>query len=506
MAHSPRGAALRAPGPLNADAPLPDAMPQDSITPTTPHSAARHPPGRLQAHWMAELVRLRETHWGPLEDAQATRQARLGAADLRGRILLRALLLARRENLAALVQGWRRSALAILAALGLAAVLSGIGIALGALGNGSRPVNALWAAGALLGLHGLTFLLWIASFLLRPAAATGLGRFWLWATRKLARGPDHALVPQAFLNLLARAGALRWVLGAVSHGLWLCGLTAALCTLLVVLSTASYRFIWATTLLSPDSFVRITRTIGWLPAQLGFPLPSAEVVRASDGLQALPPEAQVQWSIWLIGALAVYGIAPRLLAFLGCAVAAARALRRLEIDPALPGFSTLRDRLDPAVQSTGIDRPADPLHEPRLRPLARADLAGGPVLAGLELPPDLDWPPAALPAGVTLAGRLDTREERNALLDALAATPPARLLLACDARQTPDRGALALVADLAAHAGQTGIWLLPGDDADAGGDTRAPLWRERLAALGLAPEAVFGAGAPALRWLERGHG
>ncbi|KAG1541035.1 hypothetical protein G6F50_014280 [Rhizopus delemar] len=129
-----------------------------------------------------------------------------------------------------------------------------IGVALGALGDGSRPVNVLWALGALLGLHALTFLLWLASFLVRASAMTGLGRLWLWATRKLARGPDGALVPQACLLLLARAGALRWLFGAISHLLWLAALCAALAALLAVLSTASYRFIWATTLLAPDTF------------------------------------------------------------------------------------------------------------------------------------------------------------------------------------------------------------------------------------------------------------
>ena len=208
------------------------------------------------------------------------RQVRQRDIPLPDRILARAQLLAQRENLIPLVDGWRRSALAVLAVLLLLALVSGVGVAAGALGDGTRPVNVLWALGALLGLHALTFLLWLASFLLRPAAMTPLGRLWLWATRKLARGPDGALVPQAFLNLMARAGALRGLFGAVSHGLWLAGLGAALATLLVLLSTASYRFIWATTLLAPDTFVWLTQAIGWLPSKLGFALPDAAMVRA----------------------------------------------------------------------------------------------------------------------------------------------------------------------------------------------------------------------------------
>ncbi|CAB3919685.1 hypothetical protein LMG3410_05331 [Achromobacter aegrifaciens] len=495
MVHRPQGLTV----------PPPDAMPsttsRDSIPPAEPLGA-----GPVRAHWLAELIRLREAHWGPLEDAAAVRRVRQQDADLPARILARAALLAQRENLIPLIDTWRRSALAMLAALFLLAAISGAGAALGALGDGSRPVNVLWALGALLGLHALTFLLWLGSFLLRASSVTGLGRLWLWATRKLARGPDSALVPQAFLNLLARAGALRWLFGSVSHLLWLTALCAALAVLLAVLSTASYRFIWATTLLAPDTFVGLTQALGWLPSLLGFPLPDASMIRASDGAQALPAEAQAQWSLWLIGVLVVYGILPRLLAGALCVAGSLRALRRLRIDPSLPGFSALRDRLEPPAQSTGIDRPVDPLHEPRVGAPPLAGLGGQPVLLGLELPPDLAWPPADMPAGVHQAGNLDTREERNRVLDALAGQAATRMLIACDARQTPDRGTLSLIAELAAHAEQTRVWLVtPRADAEAPA-TRAPLWRERLLALGLPADAVLQAPLAPLAWLESGHG
>lgn len=279
---------------------------------------------------------------------------------------------------------------------------------------------------------------------------------------------------------------------------------AALATLLTVLSTASYRFIWATTLLAPDTFVWLTQAIGWLPGLAGFPLPDAATVLASDGVQTLPAAAQVQWSLWLIGVVVVYGVLPRLAAALLCMVVLRRRLAGLRIDPALPGHAALRDRLEPAVVSTGLDRPVDPLHEPRLSAPAPAGLDGRPVLLALELPTDLPWPPATTPAGIQIAGRLDTREERRRILDALADAAASRLLIACDARQTPDRGTLTLIAELAAHAQQTRVWLLLPAHED--GPARAPLWRAQLAALGLPAQAVLAASANALDWLETGHG
>jgi len=462
--------------------------------------------GAWQAHWLAETIRLREEHWGPLEDADAVRQARGGPDTLEARILLRARLLGRREGLDSLVARWRQGAVFSLAVLLLVALAAGIGSAAGALGDGSRPVNVLWAVGALLGLHAVTFLLWLASFLLKPGGATGLGRLWLWATRKLARGPDAALVPQALMNLLGRAGALRWLFGVISHTLWLAGLAATLATLLVMLSTASYRFVWATTLLQPDTFVFLTRALGWLPAQLGFATPAEAFVRASDNSQVLPAAAQAQWSVWLIGVVAVYGVLPRLLAWLLCLARAVRARRRLRIDATLPGYAALRDRLLPPVQSTGIDRPADPLHQPQVGPGRLADLGDQPVLVGLELPADLAWPPAGLPQGVQDAGNLDSREQRNRLLDALARAGARRLLIACDARQTPDRGTLGLIAALADKAGQTRVWLSTAFDGPAAEEpARLDAWRDRLAAAGMAPEAILRDTDQPLRWLETGN-
>ena len=425
--------------------------------------------------------------------------------------MLRAQWLGRREGLDGLIGRWRQGAVISLLLMLLIAVLAGIGSAAGALGDGTRPVNVLWALGALLGLHGLTFLLWLASFLLRAGHATGLGRLWLWATRKFARGPDAALVPQALMNLLARAGALRGLFGTISHTLWLAGLGAALITLLMMLSTASYRFVWATTILQPDTFVFVTRALGWLPAQLGFAIPTDDIVRASDNSQILPAAAQAQWSVWLIGVIVVYGLLPRFIAWLLCLTQTIRAQRRLHIDPALPGYATLRDRLLPAIQSSGIDRPVDPLHQPHINAgrLIESDaldsLSTQPLLVGLELPDDLPWPPGDVSHGVVNAGNLDSRTQRNRLQDALAQSHTPRLLIVCDARQTPDRGTLGLVASLTDKAAQTRVWLYT-DPEHSSSSNRLQTWRESLMATGMASDAIVQHADHPLRWLETGNG
>src|SRR5690606_40311194 len=91
----------------------------------------------------------------------------------------------------------------------------------GARGDGTRPVNLVLALVGTLGLNLLALLFWLMSFLIGDSAGgSWLGESWLWLTRKLARGPDAALVPRALVGLLARNRSLRWLLGAVSHGWW----------------------------------------------------------------------------------------------------------------------------------------------------------------------------------------------------------------------------------------------------------------------------------------------
>jgi len=446
--------------------------------------------------WLAEAIRLREAHWGPLDDRQAVRVARQGPPDFAERLLQRAHELARPDHLAQHLSQWRQGGWLALAALALLALLSGGATALGALGDGIRAVNVVWALAALLGLHALTYLFWLASLLWpQSRSPRGLGALWLWVMRRVARGPHATLIPSAFVNLLAQARMRRSLFGAISHLLWSLLLGAALITMVFMLSTAQYQFVWATTLLSPERFVALTQTLGSVPAWLGFPVPDEALVRASDGNTPLAAIAQTQWSLWLLGVVTVFGLLPRLMALAWCSWRILRARRALQLDTSLPGYIELRERLLPTEQPLGIDRPVQAVHSPHLAtsiaPLRSADQ---PAIVALEPAPEAPWPPFELADHVVDLGRLDTREQRQLVLDALAAQPVRRLLVVCDASQTPDRGALSLVSELAAHTSNLGVLLETGHRRDQ--------WLAQLRAIGLAPESVFAAATQGQLWLE----
>lgn len=466
--------------------------------------------GSFTEHWLAETIRLREALWGPLDDAKEVRRARAEGNGFPERLLLRARYLAKREKLDLLVERWRRGSRGALAAMGLAALMAGAAAASGALGDGSRSVNVLLAMTALLGLNTLALVFWLLGFLVKGASdGSWLGEAWLWLTRKLARGPDAALAPRALAEVLGRNRAMRWLLGSVSHGWWSLALGSALLTLLAVLSARRYSFNWETTLLSPDAFVWLTATLGWLPAHLGFAIPPDALVRASDGLQTLPEPAQALWSSWLIGCVVVYGLLPRLALLAISLLQSRRRLTALRLDTGLPGYAELRDRLSPTSEKTAIDAPAGATYQTRVHPRERQPSeAGQSALLGIELPPEQNWPPQTLPPGVADLGVIDNRQQRNELMEHLQTQAPGKLLLVCDVRQTPDRGTLALLTELAGLSAQSHIALPATGEGATDMDARTASWHEKLQVAGFTAEQIHIDMEKAMQWLgdERKYG
>lgn len=397
--------------------------------------------------WQAEAVRLREAHWGPLEDRVACQMALRQDADLPARIAIRAEWLARRSGLQTRLHQWATSARLALAALWLAAGLAGLGAAATALGQPQGAINLSLALLALLGLHSLMFLIWLASYLPGIQPGTLLSRVWLWLTHKLARGPDGALAAQAFLSLLARARAWRSALGFISHGAWTLAFLGMLPALVVLLSTRRYTFHWETTLLSPDTFIALTHLISGWPQALGFAPPGSFDIAASVSQRPLDATVQADWSWWLIGCVVAWGLIPRLIALLFCTLHLRYRLRRPLIDADLPGWLELRERLLPTHRNLGIDRPAFDTASPHNLQVAAGSVRDQAAVLAYELGAGVSWPPDGLPGSIVDLGRCDSREDRNRIRR-LIVLPPAHLLVVCDARLTPDRGSRTWLEEL----------------------------------------------------------
>lgn len=450
----------------------------------------------LQNLWLTETVRLREEHAGPLEDLEANRLARAAGGDLPSRIQRRALWLAERDGLTAALKHWLQGARLALVLLMIFAVLSGAGLAFAALGQ--TPVNVFWALGSLLGLNLILLLSWLLGLIFAGEHGATLGRLWLWLSEKLARDAKAAQLAPALLLMLQRKKLNRWALGTLVNGLWLLAMLSALILLLTLMATRRYGFVWETTILSADTFIHVTHALGHLPSLLGFNVPTAEMIRASgDGALDIESARQA-WATWLVGVLVVYGVLPRLLLTLLCFWRWNSGKTALRLDLNLPGYAQLRERLMPTSERLGVNDP-EPAQLHRVESSVGELASEGALLVAIELDEQRPWPPA-LPKNVSNAGILDSRESRHKLLEQLSRFPPARLAIACDPRRSPDRGSLALIAELARNAGETRVWLLqapPGEALDA---ERLGDWHMALQQLDL----QFADCAP-LNWLETGH-
>ena len=450
----------------------------------------------LDTLWLTETVRLREEQAGALEDQEANRRARSEGGDLPTRIARRALWLAERDGLTDALRHWKQGAqLALLALLALALV-SGAGLAFAALGDGQQPINVFWALGSLLGLNLILLASWLTGLLLAGEHSASLGRLWLWLSDKLARDAKAAQLAPALLVLLQRQRLSRWALGLLVNSLWSVALLCALALLLLLMATRRYGFVWETTILGSDTFVHLTQALGALPALLGFSVPDETLIRASgDG--SIEAARQV-WAGWLVGVLLVYGIVPRLLLALLCLWRWRQGRNLLALDLNLPGYGVLRERLMPSSERLGVNDPAPAALHQVQHSLVDQDSQGA-VLVAIELDGQRPWPPM-LSKTIADAGILDSRESRKKLLDQLTRFPPARLAIACDPRRSPDRGSLALIAELARCAAATRVWLLPAPEGQALDSARLGDWHEALQQLQLP-----WADSMPLNWLEHGH-
>lgn len=450
----------------------------------------------LQNLWLTETVRLREEHAGPLEDQEANRLARTAGGDLPSRIQRRALWLAERDGLTAALRHWLQGARLALVLLMIFAVLSGAGLAFAALGQ--TPVNVFWALGSLLGLNLILLMSWLLGLIFAGEHGATLGRLWLWLSEKMARDAKAAQLAPALLLMLQRNRLNRWALGTLVNGLWLLAMLSALILLLTLMATRRYGFVWETTILSADTFIHVTHALGYLSSLLGFNVPTVEMIRASgDGALDIESARQA-WATWLVGVLVVYGVLPRLLLTLLCFWRWNSGKAALRLDLNLPGYAQLRERLMPTSERLGVNDP-EPAQLHRVESSVAELASEGALLVAIELDEQRPWPPA-LPKNVSNAGILDSRESRHKLLEQLSRFPPARLAIACDPRRSPDRGSLALIAELARNAGETRVWLLqapPGEALDA---ERLGDWHIALQQL----ELPFADCAP-LNWLETGH-
>ena len=440
---------------------------------------------------LAEAVRLHEESRGFLiADGAAEAAAIAAGGDLQKRIVTRAGALAIAADIKGALNRLNRL-FGLTAAGGFLIALSlGAGSALAMMASAppgyatAAPTNFFLLYGSLLGPHAVMLLVWLLAVLVLPQRGSGgslgagsLGGGILALVRRFSRWtlkqPLEAAAGRAFALVMAGSPAGRWLVSALSHGLWFGYLAGCLAMVFLLLSTRQVSFAWETTILSADHYIAFTRALATAPAWLGFAAPDAQQIAASQiPLAAIPTQAADRaWAGLLLGSLLIYGVLPRFVLVLVCLGLSRRAIRRYRLDPSRPGFARLQERLVPLARPTGVidadqDGPVAAAAPVSLRQAAEvaSDLPGpaqvagdGPVaiLAFEAERPKGGWPPP--PAGLSWldCGSIEDRADRTRLHARVCAAvrPPRLLVLACSLLTAPDRGVQAFLAELAATAG-----------------------------------------------------
>lgn len=451
--------------------------------------------------WLAEAVRRDRAD---TRDEAAERHARSLAGDAEQRILAWAGFIAARDGLGDRLRRWRQSAVWALLGLLVIGLLTGFSGSLAVLGDSQSPVNVIWALGSLLGINLLLLLIWLLSFSVN-AQGGSLGRLWYVITvafqKRVQNNNGATAITQAFNTLIAQGGLSRWWLSVVSHLSWLCIMLGVLAGLMLALALRSYVFVWETTILPTSVFVALVESLGVLPGLLGFVTPASDAI-AGSGAQAdvmiagQDDVARRAWASWLTGCVLVYGILPRLALSVSCWLRLVLGMRRIRLQANSLAWLALASRLAPDSEQGGVTDPA-PASLPSFRRRVRKGRAGeARLLVGLEIASDLPWPPAGL-ADRVQTHLVDSRQQREYVLEQLSIDPPQKLLLACSAAQSPDRGSLHWLSEAASQTPAVAVWLMGAAQASP---ERLGIWRQYLLAMGIAEAAIFDTNDKALAW------
>lgn len=432
-----------------------------------------HPKNSWHQRLLTESVRQLEQS-SPFEDTEAVAHAREQDGDFEQRLLSRAQALPIAATLeTALKQLHSLAVLVIGAALILAALAGAATTRLSFSESPEEPVNFFWLFGSLLGIPSLLLLIWLLLILLKPKAV-GSGSFGAIAAaisrrlnRRLHRDPAHVAAAQASASLYGQSAGT-WMVSAISHAMWLSFSLGSLVMAVIMLSVQQYSFGWETTILTPDSFVLLTRGLAALPELIGFSTPSPTQITTSQlsTTTAIGTAHSYAWSGLLLGGILVYSVLPRALLLALCWWLSKRARDAFRLDTELPGYARLHAALMPISQELGVvdaDQEFAPViteaeaaaAAPELKPLGPA------AILGLEIDPlENGWPPLKNSPWLDL-GLVDDRAGRARVLDQIAASdPPPRLVLAvCSLAMTPDRGAQGFIARLQEQT-ETPIFLL----------------------------------------------
>lgn len=317
----------------------------------------------------------------------------------------------------------------------------------------TNVVNFFYVLVCLLGFHTIMLVGWLLMTLINQGKQSSNWFASFVSPSYLIRGKDD--VTRAAVDLYERQlqhSGMRWYLGRFSHQLWLATLTGMLFAIIFLLIVRQYSFSWESTLLSDQALITLTQVLGWLPSMVGFNVPdSTAIVQSRLVTDAMPLSVARQWAGLLVGSLLMYGIVPRAIAWVFCALMFRRKKMRLDIKQ--PYYQKILNFWQRQV----VDADNFEAMPAPIAPKAAVS-AGKKLVALLEYPSEQDrWWLLSSDAdiddnhNVENFGIIDDRDDM-ARLKTYLDTHPVQVLLGIHKNALPDRGTLRKLDQIASHA------------------------------------------------------
>jgi len=359
---------------------------------------------------------------------------------------------------------------------------------LGALGTlyaftGSHTINIYSLLLVLLGFNLLSILLWLAgiSLNLQSLRAGVLAKLTSWLPARSHSKHEYGnQADRAWLACHYAGRTGKWQFSKITHELWLVYLLAGFAILVLQLMIRQYDFVWGTTLLSDVAFVKLTDALSAPLQALGLITPTIEQINDTQigASQILTAAHRYSWAQFLLGALLLFGIVPRILLWCWSMLMRAYARRHFTLDYYLPYYIHLHQQLMPlASHGEIIDADTSPpavLQAPDSHP-ATHKLPSETQWVSVELGNDISWPPVSISADKDL-GQVVDRESLTHILNRLKNNTPAVIAVAVSAIRPPDRGVQRTIDNLMSDSAQRWLVLLLHHEHESVSSTRLQAW------------------------------
>lgn len=305
----------------------------------------------------------------------------------------------------------------------------------------AHVVNFFYVLASLLGFNTFMLVIWLGWLLFSPRSKPSFfGAFFSPSTLVRSKDTITQTAVELYEDELKYTGT-KWYISRISHQFWLASLLGMLVSLILLLLVKNYSFVWESTLLQDSAVVALVKIMAWLPNLVGFPTPSPQdIITAQMNPETTPQMVAFRWAMLLIGSLIMYGIVPRLIAWLFSLIMVRSSRQKLDIKQ--PYYQKIIDFWQRKV----IDPDDSPTELKPVAPTAQISQAKK-LVALLEYPyADAHWYQFGLDFqhqghNIEYFGIIDERGDIERLITYLQ-TNPVQVLIGIPPQALPDRGTM----------------------------------------------------------------